>query len=61
MNVTDEKKQRYEFIAHQINREDELVNKRLTWILTLNGFLLASLGFLGGKEKPDLNLLDFFH
>jgi ABC-type dipeptide/oligopeptide/nickel transport system permease component len=56
-----EKKQRYEFIAHQINREDSLVNNRLTWTLTLNGFLFTALGFLAGKEAPNQKILDFFH
>lgn len=44
---------RYEYIAQQIAREDGLINYRLTWTLTLNGFLYAALGFLGAKEAPD--------
>lgn len=37
----------YEYIAHQINREDTLVNYRLTWALQLNGFLFAALALVG--------------
>ena len=39
----------YEYIAHQINREDSLVNSRMTWVLQLNGFLFATLA-LAGKD-----------
>ena len=59
--MKDEKTLRYEYIAHQINREDGLVNYRLTWALTLNGFLFAALGFLGGKDVPNPSILSFFH
>lgn len=61
LETKDEKTLRYEYIAHQINREDNLVNFRLTWALTLNGFLFAALGFLAGKEVPNKSLLAFFH
>jgi hypothetical protein len=56
----DEKTRCYEYIAHQINREDGLVNFRLTWVLTLNGLLFATLGFLGGKQNLDPAILAFF-
>lgn len=36
----------YEYVAHQINREDTLVNYRLTWALQLNGFLFAALALV---------------
>lgn len=36
----------YEYIAHQINREDGLVNNRMTWVLQLNGFLFAALALV---------------
>jgi hypothetical protein len=42
----EEKRLRYEYIAHQIHREDSLVNFRLTWSLTLNGFIFAALWVL---------------
>ena len=45
--LTDEqRKQRYEDLAHQINREDGLVNYRMTWTLQLNGFLFAALALV---------------
>ena len=43
----------YEYIAFQINREDALVNYRMTWVLQLNGFLLAALA-VAGKDLPAL-------
>lgn len=42
----EKKRVRYEDIAHQINREDNLTNNRLKWILQLNGFLFASLALM---------------
>ena len=44
-------KEYYEYVAHQINREDGLVNSRLTWMLTFQGFLFASLALIGEREK----------
>ena len=61
MYEKDEKTVRYEFVAHQIDREDGLMHYRLTWALTMNGFLFAALGFLGAKDKPDPSMLAFFH
>lgn len=43
----DLERHRYEYIAHQINREDALVNYRLTWTLQANGFLFAALALVG--------------
>lgn len=59
--MEDEKKQRYDAIVHQIDREDSLINYRLTWTLTLNGFLFAALAFLGSKESPEPRIEEFFH
>jgi hypothetical protein len=50
----DENTQRYEYIAHQINREELLINNRLTWMLTLNGFLFATFALLL-KSDPVTN------
>ncbi len=59
--MEDEKKNRYDIIAHQINREDSLINYRLTWTLTTNGFLFAALGFLSNKEPADQKIIELFH
>ncbi|MGH6648666.1 hypothetical protein [Aquabacterium sp.] len=61
VKVLELKKQQYDYIAAQINREDELVNKRLTWTLTTNGLLFTALGFYAGKSTPMEELVDFFH
>lgn len=60
MTQHDEMKSRYDAISQQINREDDLVNKRLTWTLTFSGLLFAALGFLAGTNKPDQAVLDVF-
>jgi hypothetical protein len=46
-NLTEDQLRRlYDDTAFQINREDTLVNYRLTWTLALNGFLFASFALL---------------
>jgi len=60
MTVPDEKKLCYDAISTQIAREDDLAGKRLTWIITINGFLFAALGFLAGGVKPDPAILSLF-
>lgn len=60
MSDPDVKKLQYDIIANQINREDELISKRLTWTLTINGFLFAALGFLAGKNQPHQAILELF-
>lgn len=42
---------KHEYIAHQISREDNLVNVRMTWNIQLNGFLFAALA-LAVNETP---------
>jgi hypothetical protein len=49
--IDDARRIEYEYIAHQINREDTLINNRMTWVLQLNGFIFASMA-LAGKELP---------
>lgn len=51
-----ELKNRYDAIAFQVNREDELLSKRLTWCLTINGFLFAAIGLISNasKNKPTI-------
>jgi hypothetical protein len=36
-------------VRRMIQHEDELVNQRMTWLLTFNGFLVAALGFAWGR------------
>ncbi len=59
-NNIDEKKLRYDAISTQIAREDDLAGKRLTWIITINGFLFASLSFLVGGKDLDSDFTQFF-
>ena len=51
MTELDEKFRIYETIAKQIEREDGLINYRLSWMLQINGFLFAAIALLGGSEK----------
>jgi hypothetical protein len=51
----------YDSVRAYIAHEDELVNYRTTWMLTINGFLFAALGLILPKlldetSKPSLNL-----
>jgi hypothetical protein len=39
----------YERMRGYVEHEDELINSRLTWSLTVHGFLFAAFGFLAGK------------
>jgi len=46
----------YDYMAKQVEREDGLINARITWMLTFEGFLFASLALIGGKSTiPILN------
>lgn len=36
----------YDAIAHQIEREDNLVNNRVNWFLVAQGFLFATVGLI---------------
>ncbi len=54
-------KERYEYIAHQISREDSLINNRLTWTLTLNGFLFAALGIIGSANNSAKEIVKFLN
>lgn len=53
----DEAQSRYEYIAHQIDREDGLVNYRLTWTLQINGFLFAALALIGSEMDDRVEAL----
>jgi hypothetical protein len=57
MTDPDDKKLIHDAIAYQITREDELAGKRLTWIITINGFLFAALGFVAGKDSAGTAIL----
>jgi len=39
----------YQIIREMIRHEDDLMNQRLMWLLTLEGLLFATLGFVWGK------------
>lgn len=41
----------YGQLAHQIEREDGLINTRITWMLTFEGFLFAALALVADKES----------
>ena len=45
------RQQEYEYLAHQIEREDSLINTRITWMLTFEGFLFAALALVANKEN----------
>ena len=53
----DDKQARYKYIAFQINREDGLVNYRLTWTLQFNGFLFAALALTSSEMDGLLKVL----
>jgi len=40
-------------VAHQIEREDGLINTRITWMLTFEGFLFAALALVADDQKVD--------
>ena len=40
----------YEYMSKQIEREDGLINTRITWMLTFEGFLFAALAIVAGKD-----------
>ena len=46
----------YDAIAMQIERENSVINHRLTWTLQLNGFLFTAVSLLGGKVLDDAAL-----
>ncbi|WKJ91350.1 hypothetical protein QZJ86_04265 [Methylomonas montana] len=48
--MTDnELKNQYDCLAHQIEREDGLINTRITWLLTFQGFLFAALAIVANN------------
>jgi len=40
----------YEYLVHQVEREDGLVDTRLNWMLTTQGLLFAALALLAGRD-----------
>ncbi len=46
----NEKQNYYKYLAHQIEREDGLVNTRLNWMLTTQGLFFAALALLAGED-----------
>jgi hypothetical protein len=52
-NTTDGEisvKEYYGYVTHQIERQDNLINNRLTWMLTIEGFLYAGLAVIASKD-----------
>lgn len=49
-------KECYEYIAHQIEREDGLVDTRIRWMLTFEGFLLASLAIVSDGDDQIIQM-----
>jgi hypothetical protein len=47
-------KEWYDSIVRQIEREDELVNQRLTWLMQFEGLMFAGLGLV---SRPDAEYL----
>ena len=40
----------YEHLSREITREENLINNRLTWTLTFNGFLFAAIALIGDDQ-----------
>lgn len=49
----------YEYLSKQIEREDGLVNTRMTWLLTSQGFLFAALALIAKKGDVREDLYSF--
>ena len=49
----------YTQIARQIEREDGLINQRMTWMMTIEAFLFGGLG-LSLKPEKDMPLMSYF-
>lgn len=45
-------KEFYEYTVHQIEREQDLVNTRISWTLTFEGFLFAAIAIAVRKDTP---------
>jgi hypothetical protein len=53
--AAEPKRQVYEYLDYQIDREDNLVNNRLSWTLQLNGFLFAAFALIGTQMSEDIS------
>lgn len=54
----NEIKTSYEVLSHQIEREDGLINTRITWMLTFEGFLFAALALVANDNSdPTIQLI----
>ena len=49
-NIKPSPKEMYDALAHQIEREDNLVNNRINWFLASQGFLFAAVGVIISSE-----------
>ena len=54
----EEQKVCYEYVAHQIEREDGLIHNRLTWMLTTQGFLFTALILIGQRSQVSNIMFD---
>ena len=52
----------YDAFRKQVSREDELIHRRLTWMLTTQGFFFTALAFIGkpGGDAKLVCLLKFW-
>jgi hypothetical protein len=48
----------YDYTTQQIERENDLINNRLSWMLTFQGFLFAALALVVNKDtEPAVGLI----
>lgn len=59
--MCDELKEKYDAVVFQINREDELMSKRLTWSLSINGFLFAAIGLISRSVEPQAEVIPLLY
>jgi len=55
--MSQNNRQYYEDLARQIEREDNLINTRMTWLLTLQGFLFTALALIMKVDDGGLYFL----
>ena len=53
-----EKRRYYEFLSHQIEREDGLVNNRLTWMVATQGLLFTAIALVARSNTTIPNLIE---
>ncbi len=53
----EDKQRYYEYLSQQIEREDGLVNNRLTWMVTTQGLLFAAIALVARNDTTNSNLI----